>query len=353
MPIELKFISTKVETEKNIRTFCHAYKKGFEKYELKTSGSTGLPKSIFFSKIQMQNSALSTIERLKLVEGSIALICLNTNYIAGKMMLVRCIEANMKAVVVEPSAYPFDDLPDKIKIDFAAFVPLQLTKILERNSKKDIEILNQIKTIIVGGEQISNSLLNQLKNLKADVFHTFGMTETISHFALKHISANKAYFELLNGVEIGVNGNNCLKVRSNVTNNIWIQSNDIVQLIFEGNKVAGFEWIGRIDNVINSGGVKINVETVENLVQNVFFNMNFTGNFFVYKKPDPTFTEKVVLFIEGKNLGENFTKELMEMIKNAAENKYWVPKEIMFINTFTFTNSGKIDRIKTSENASS
>lgn len=344
MPFELEFVNIKEDYKKETIDFVNKYKSEMGTFELSTSGSTGLPKKLIFSKHQLQYSAKATLTKLQLNKDFNALICLNINYIAGKMMLVRCIEANMKALVVSPSSSPFDYIDKNYAIDFAAFVPLQLKQMFERNIEDDIKRLNQIKIILVGGEALDEKLTQKLQTLQSKVYQSFGMTETLSHFALKNISDGDKYYTILEGVAIDIDERNCLKVKSAVTENQWIQTNDIVELIAYESIPTAFTWIGRIDNVINSGGIKVNIELLEALVSNVFIKMKIENKFFIFKLSDAKLTEKVVLFIEGEELKNEIQNRILSEIKSELENPFWVPKNIFFITHFTYTQTGKLDR---------
>lgn len=347
MAFEIEFINCSETYKSQVNAFYIQYINGFENINLKTSGSTGAPKTISFTKEQLENSSKATIEFLGLHSELTSFICLNVNYIAGKMMLVRSIEANMKAIVVEPSLFPFDNLKADTIIDFAAFVPSQLVKIFEKNKTSDVNRLNSIKKIILGGEAISAELHAKLIDVKTEVYHTFGMTETLSHFAIKKISKDNTFYALLPGVEIDINEEKCLRIRSLVTKNLWIQTNDIVSLVKNGDEIIGFFWIGRKDNVINSGGIKINIEELEEKIGETFKEIGLSNSFFVYKAFDSIFSEIPILYIEGDNIKENKLRTIQISLEKSIENKYWIPKKIIPIEIFALTLSGKIDKINT------
>ncbi len=349
MPFELEFVNIKADYKKEAEDFVNKYNCEVGTFELSTSGSTGLPKKLKFSKHQLQYSAKATLSKLQLNDKFTALICLNINYTAGKMMLVRCIEANMKALIVSPSSSPFDYIDKNCAIDFATFVPLQLKQIFERNREGDINRLNQLKIILVGGEALDEKLTQELQTLQSKVYHSFGMTETLSHFALKNISDSENYYTILEGVAIDIDERNCLKVKSVVTENQWIQTNDIVELITYEDIPTAFTWIGRIDNVINSGGIKVNIELLEGVVSNVFFKMRIQNRFFIFKLSDAKLNEKVVLFIEGEELKKEIQNRILSEIKSELENPFWMPKNIFFIPHLLYTQSGKVDRINSTK----
>src|SRR5688572_15998168 len=158
-------------------------------FKLHTSGSTGTPKEITLTRDQFKQSAQRTLTALNLNQNDTAFVCLDTKYIAGKMMLVRALEGNMKLVAVEPTANPLQNLPSEIPNLFAAFVPLQLQEILKSDTVKK---LNQFKAIIIGGGSVNDTLQQRIQKISCPVFATYGMTETVSHIALQRLNGHEA-----------------------------------------------------------------------------------------------------------------------------------------------------------------
>ncbi|MFN7332104.1 MAG: AMP-binding protein, partial [Flavobacterium sp.] len=216
--------------------------------EMQTSGSTGLPKIIQVDKQAMVHSALATGDFFDLKPGDRALQCLPVKYVAGKMMLIRSIVLGLDLDYVAPTSHPMERLEDKY--DFAAMVPLQ--------AQCSIPKLTQIKKLIVGGARINAVLEQQLMQLPTQVFETYGMTETITHIAAKRVG-EKA-FTVLPHVTISYDERNCLVIHApHIIAEETVVTNDLVELVNENQ----FVFLGRIDNVINSGGVKILPEQVE------------------------------------------------------------------------------------------
>ncbi len=323
--------------------FCKDWLLGKEVFTIFTSGSTGAPKSIEMSRKQMQASAKATAKALGLQKGDTAFICLNTSYIAGQMMLVRGLEIGMNMVVVAPSANPFYALDTRFQtIDFYAFVPLQLLALLENG--KHTATLNKAKAIIVGGAVVNAVLENQLQVVSAPIYATYGMTETVSHIALKRLNGKEKspYYQALPDTQIGQDERGCLTIVSAVTNFKKIITNDKIKLIDEQH----FEWIGRIDNVINSGGVKIQVEKVENEIDKLFAEIHISQRFAIVGLPDTHLGEAVTLVLEGeKNNIYTTDNELLNVLKNKL-GKYEVPKKILYLPIFPKTETNKISRLK-------
>jgi O-succinylbenzoic acid--CoA ligase len=305
-----------------------------------TSGSTGAPRETTFTREQMAASAGATIHALKISSFGTSLVCLHTKYVAGKMMLVRSFINQMKIILKEPTSNPLADLDPNTAVDFIALVPVQLQTILEQ---KLASRLNKIKTIIVGGAAVSDQL-DRMVSLQIDtnIFETYGMTETLSHIALRRINypGDKA-FEVLPGVKISADDRNCLVIETAFLSG-KIVTNDIVELL----SPRSFRWLGRWDNTINSGGIKIIPEVMEQRIAVIFNRLNIERRFFIGALHDDRYGEKVTLFIEGEPLGAEKSEALNAEIFNTfltAEK----PARITFADRFFETFNGKINRRET------
>ena len=293
-----------------------------------TSGSTGKPKPISLKKEFVKNSAKATGLYFDLQANTTALLCLPTAYIAGKLMLIRALTLGWHLDVVEPNSNPLKTI-DK-KYDFSAMVPLQVENSLFK--------LNFIQKLIVGGGVVSNSLQEKLQEISTEVFATYGMTETITHIAVKKLNnfkdSKKAYkdefYQTLPNVAIYIDERNCLVITAPKVSEKLVVTNDVVNLISD----TQFEWLGRFDNVINSGGIKLHPEKIEEKLSKII-----TNRFFVAGIPDEKLGEKLVLMVEGNQQEIN--------IDLAQFSKFEIPKEIYFLNNFVETESAKIQRKKT------
>ena len=298
--------------------------------EVKTSGSTGTPKIIQLQKKQMVNSALATGNYFKLPEKTSALLCMSANFIAGKMMLVRALTLGWDIDVVEAESNPLKNTSKMY--DFSAMVPLQL-----HNSLKDI---HKIKKLIVGGGVVSNELLNKIQKIETEVFATYGMTETITHIAVKKL--NHCHSELVEesiyvsfpNVKLSIDERGCLLIDAPKVSDEIIVTNDLVEII----SVNSFHWLGRFDSIINSGGIKLIPEQIEQKLSKII-----EQRFFVTGIKDAILGEKLVLLIEGleTNLSLNKLKELSTL------SKFEVPKEVFYVEKFIETPTQKINRRKT------
>lgn len=324
--------------------FCRTWLSHQTEFVLQTSGSTGTPKLITLTRAQMRASALLTGRTLGLQTGDAALVCLNIRYVAGVMMLVRGLELSLPMTIIEPSGNPlagFD--PGQGRFAFAAFVPLQLQTILEQSTDK-LPILNKMKAILVGGAATSPALEQALQVIESPVFATYGMTETVSHIALRRLNGPKRrdYFTALDGVSLSTDERGCLHITSAATNFVRVQTNDVVELLDEVN----FRLLGRADNVINSGGVKVQPELVEQVISTVLNERGLSWRVLVVGLPDERLGQRVVVFCEEWTMN----KEQWQLVQDAVRDRigpYAVPKEAVTVAHFIQTPTGKIDRART------
>ncbi|CAM1347226.1 AMP-binding protein [Tenacibaculum insulae] len=301
---------------------------------VQTSGSTGKPKPIKLKKEFMINSALATGAFFNLKENTSALLCLSTDYIAGKMMLVRALTLGWNLDIVSTNSTPLKDINKRY--DFSAMVPLQL-----RNSLND---LDKVDTLIVGGGVVSNDLIDAIQAIPTKVFATYGMTETITHIAVKklnHFSSGVevSFYKTLPNVIISKDARACLTIEAPKVASEKIITNDVVTIISENE----FEWLGRYDNVINSGGVKLHPEKIEEKLSKII-----TNRFFVAGVSDDILGEKLIVVVEEDVTSDELEKFLCSKIKNQSLlSKFEVPKEIYFLPQFIETETKKIQRKKT------
>lgn len=288
-----------------------------------TSGSTGTPKEIKLLKEHMKNSAVATGEFFKLKENSTALLCLSATYIAGKMMLVRAMSLGWDIYLKAPTSNP---LEGDTTYDFAAMVPMQVTNSLDK--------LQNIKQLIIGGAPVSKKLQEQLYKIRTQCYVTYGMTETCTHIAIKSLDVNtEDVYEVLPNVTITQDDRECLAISATTISNETIITNDVVKLVSK----TQFQWLGRFDSVINSGGVKLFPEQIEKKLSQLIIS-----RFFIVGIPDETLGEQVVLVIETDSEFELDKKELSNRL-----SKYEIPKTIFFIKKFEETPTGKVHRSNT------
>lgn len=315
-------IKTGTENECNLGLFILNWVDENEHIDLQTSGTTSEPKVITISKTAFVNSAKSTGSFFNLSPGDSALCCLPFSYVAAKMMFVRAWVLGLKLDFIEPSSHPLQYLTKVY--DFSAMVPLQVHNCFSK--------INKIKTLLIGGAHVSDSLANKLKDHSSAVFETFGMTETVSHIAVKNLTNGEEHFIVLPEISVATNDNGCLIINAPKLSSRVLHTKDVVSLTSKNS----FVWLGRYDNVINSGGLKIYPEQLEKIIQN-----QIKRRFFVTSMPDIVLGQKVVLIIEGK-------PKILHLDFSAIEPQKH-PKNTYFIDKFCTTNSGKVQRQKTVE----
>lgn len=332
--------------ERKTLSLCGQWLSGKDRFKIHTSGSTGKPKAIFLTRQQMTLSAKLTGQVLNLQAGDKALVCLSPSYVAGLMMLVRGMELNLELTVVEPTSNPFASLHSRENVhhfDFTALAPLQLQAILDSGANS-ISILNKMKAVLVGGAPVSFNLMQQLQQVNAPIYQTFGMTETVSHVALRRLNGAEASesYQALPGVEIGQDERGCLTIKSALTNGRRLVTNDLAELISEDR----FIWWGRIDNVINSGGVKVQAEKVEQAIAEAMFELNrdlSKREFFVCGLPDEKLGQIVTAVFEGEKLPSELEEKLKQVLFKKL-SRYELPGQFRFVDFFIRTATGKIDR---------
>ena len=295
---------------------------------VQTSGSTGTPKIFEVDKEKMRSSAKMTTDFLGLKEGDTALLCLPVEYISGKMMIVRSIKRHLNLIVNDPSLKPLENLTDSV--DFCAMTPLQVEHSLDK--------IHRVKNLIIGGAAVSESLKEKIYTVlrsseyQTKIFETYGMSETLSHIALKEIYPKaEDFFSTFEGVEITLDERGCLVIFSPKLNSEKLVTNDLVELSNE----RQFRYLGRADNVINSGGSKIFPEQLESVAKKTISNeLVFLGI------KDESLGQKLMLVIEGAESDE-IKKHISEI---SFEKSFHKPKGIIFVDEIPRTPNGKVNR---------
>lgn len=327
-----------------------------------TSGSTGKPKPMMVEKKRMLNSARITCDFLGLKPGDSALLCMSLDYIAGKMVVVRSIERHLHLISVSPSGHPLKDINLKDangkdvngEITFAAMVPMQVYNTLQVPEER--ERLTHIRHLIIGGGAIDASLEKELRSLPGNIaiWSTYGMTETLSHIALRRINGAEAseWYQPFDSVKISQTDEGCLVIDAPQVCAETLVTNDIVEIEpYIYNKVEKHDKVeklrfrikGRKDNVICSGGIKIQIEEVEALLK-----PHLEKPFMIAKKKDEKFGEIAVLLTEDEDLKkvEATIRRLLSDEKSSdhKSHKYWIPREFRYVEHLPLTETGKPKR---------
>ena len=291
--------------------------------EVQTSGSTGVPKCIRVEKQRMLNSARITCDFLGLKAGDTALLCMPLDYIAGKMVVVRSIERQLRLTTVEASGHPLKNITNSF--DFAAMVPMQVYNSLQVPEER--EKLRTIKHLIIGGGPINDDLQQQLSRFPNNVWSTYGMTETLSHIALRRLNGENAslWYTPFCTVSISLNANGCLVIEAPLVHEGRLETHDRAEI-----RDGKFRILGRLDNVINSGGIKIQAEEVEEMLR-----PHIKMPYLISKCSDEKFGEVVVLLTECPDLS------LVKEICCNVLPKFWQPKHYLYTSHIPLTGTGK------------
>ena len=326
-----------------------------------TSGSTGKPKPMMVEKKRMLNSARITCDFLGLKPGDSALLCMSLDYIAGKMVVVRSIERHLHLISVSPSGHPLKNIDLKDvngkdvngEITFAAMVPMQVYNTLQVPEER--ERLTHIRHLIIGGGAIDASLEKELQALPGNIaiWSTYGMTETLSHIALRRINGAEAseWYQPFDSVKISQTDEGCLVIDAPLVCAETLVTNDIVEIesyIYNKVEKLRFRIKGRKDNVICSGGIKIQIEEVEALLK-----PHLEKPFMIAKKKDEKFGEIAVLLTEDEDLKkvEATIRRLLSgksddsnKSSESKSHKYWIPREYLHVEHLPLTETGKPKR---------
>ena len=333
-----------------LEEFLDEWNNDAERVLVHTSGSTGTPKPLWVDKRRMEASARITCDFLGLKEGDTALLCMPLDYIAGKMMVVRSLVRKLKLMVVEPTGHPLTSLQLPRGITFAAMVPMQVYNSLQVPEER--ERLRQIRHLIIGGGAIDDALARELKDFPNYVWSTYGMTETLSHIALRRLNGAEAseWYTPFDNVRISQSEDGCLVIDAPEVCAERLVTNDIVEI-----NQGRFRVVGRKDNVICSGGIKIQAEEVERALK-PYLHVPFM----ITKRKDEKFGEIVVMMVEdrgerkeerGERIEDSLKTRLLRLCREHLP-KYWQPRDFVFVEKIPMTETGKIARRQAEELAS-
>jgi O-succinylbenzoic acid--CoA ligase len=319
---------TQTEFLQDLKAFLEEWHNENPTIGVHTSGSTGSPKAMQVEKQRMMASARLTCSFLGLKKGDTALLCMPLGYIAGKMVVVRSLVAGLRLIPVAPCGHPLQNL--KEAPTFAAMIPMQVYNSLQVPEEQ--ALLREIKQLIIGGGAIDDQLANELKDFPNAVWSTYGMTETLSHIALRRLNGKEAshWYSPLKNVHIYLSKANTLVIHAPEVCHDVLITNDIAEINEEGK----FRILGRKDNTINSGGVKIQIEQVEETLRK-----HIDIPFQITARKDAKFGEIVViLYIKVKDEGS--IRQICEDILPT----YWIPKVYIALDELPLTGTGKPDR---------
>lgn len=323
----------------DLAEFLAEWNNASDKVLVHTSGSTGEPKPLWVEKRRMEASARLTCDFLGLQPGDTALLCMPLDYIAGKMVVVRSLVRGLRLINVAPSGHPLKSLSQPPV--FAAMVPMQVYNSLQTHHER--EILAGIKHLIIGGGAVDKALEAELRSLPGNVWSTYGMTETLSHIALRRLNGDTAddWYTPFGGVDVSIGSDGCLVIKAPMVCAATLYTHDLAEIASDG---CRFRILGRKDNVIDSGGIKIRMEEIEEAL-----HLHLAFPFMITKRCDKRLGEAVTMLAECD-------EESADDIRRICENvlpKYWRPKYYIFIEKLPLTATGKPARAKALDIAAS
>ncbi len=322
------------DAERAAIDFIRNWQAGKSSFTFHTSGSTGEPRPISFRREQLMASAQLSIEALRLKAGMKVLVCLDARFVAGALMLVRCLVNSMDIILQRPTSHPFSLYSEPV--DFVALVPLQVSLLLDENPS----LLNRRMTVIIGGAPLKESMVARLQEVQAECYATYGMTETLTHIALRKLNGEgkQHAFHLLPGVQAKNNEHGCLVISA-----AHLDTPIVTHDLAEWTDKDSFRILGRSDQVINSGGVKVHPHHVELIIERTIEEQGHLFRFFVAGRPDPQLGEHVCLIIEGQPLAKAIEGALLGHV-NQWLSPYERPRQVIYVPKFIETSTQKIDR---------
>ena len=328
---------TKQKRSMTLEQFINDWNSCADRMLVHTSGSTGKPKPLWVEKKRMAASARTTCRFLGLKPGDTALLCMPLDFIAGKMMVVRSIVAGLHLICVKPSGHPLADTD--AAPTFAAMVPMQVYNSLQVPQER--KILRQIKHLIIGGGAIDSDMAEVLREFPNAVWSTYGMTETLSHIALRRLSGNEAseWYSPFEGVNISTGSDNCLIIDAPEVCEHILTTHDIAEISSDGRK---FRIIGRLDNVICSGGIKLQAEEIEAVLRPYMHHP-----FIITKVPDSKFGEAAVLLTTDTDM------ESVKSVCSLRLSRFQMPKHFICVDSIPTTPTGKPARAEAAQMAKS
>ncbi len=313
--------------------FLAEWNDGSDRLMVHTSGSTGQPKPLWVEKRRMEASARITCRFLGLKAGDTALLCLPLDYIAGKTMVVRALTCGLRLVSIAPGGHPLAAVGEAI--DFAAMTPMQVYNCLHVPEERSR--LSRIAHLIIGGGAVDDAIASELRSFPNAVWSTYGMTETLSHIALRRLSGPQAseWYTPFESVSLSLNAEGCLVIDAPEVCTERLVTNDLAEM--SGRR---FRILGRRDNVVCSGGIKIQIEQVERLLR-----QHTDIPLVITKCPDPRLGEALVLMTTTDD-----TETLCQLCARILP-RYWQPRHCLTVDSLPLTPTGKPARAEAEQMA--
>lgn len=313
-----------------IDAFIEEYRSLCPWVEARTSGSTGAPKPIRLSKADMRLSARASNRFFGIGPSSHLASPLSPDYIAGKMMCVRALEAGclfsqleVSGTVVIPAGLP--------PIDLISVVPAQIQSLV---SMEDLS--RKVRKVLVGGAPAPQPVLDALCAAGSEVWVSYGMTETCSHVALARGDDPERLFRAMPGVTFAADESSRLIIKASEFSFGTLVTNDVVELVDD----TSFRWLGRADNIINSGGLKLVPEKLEAEIAPLLPKGTV---FYITSRPSNKWGSETVLVVEGS---EALANGILAVLDASGLDRRHIPRHAAAFDELPRTTSGKIIRIK-------
>ena len=290
--------------------------------EAHTSGSTGTPKPITLSHELVRDSAWRSIRHFGLTADSHLHLCLSPDYIAGKMVIIRALEACCSLSWEPASSHPRLNAPKPITL--LSIVGTQLPGLQQL---KEHGNLPSIKHLLLGGAPLTAAQRTLALTLADEAWESYGMTETASHIALRHV--DDPWFYPLDSINLGTDDRGCLRIE--LPHSEPLLTNDIIE--FQPD-TQGFRVLGRADNVIITGGLKVHPEQVEALLAPYFH-----GDIMLTSVPDPKWGQLLVLQTESTTIPTDWDTLVATLLPPHQR-----PRRIEQVPSLPRTSNGKLRR---------
>ena len=332
--------TSKGEYAEAVLALARAWLQGETHFVLHTSGSTGTPQPVLLTRKQMIASANATLCYLPIPAHMAFGVCVDVRFIGGMMQVIRALHAKRPLFVVSPSREALTQLPKGRKLGLVSVVPLQLHHLLSSNQS---HCLSSCVITLVGGGMIPFQVEKQLKALPYSIYHSYGMTETASHVALRNLTQGEEGFRALPSVYLRRDAEGVLEVKGPMTHNKWVSTGDEVRI----KKRNAFVWVGRRDAVVNTGGIKVNLDALNRQLGVFFEDIGEVRDYFTYGVPDEALGTKIVLVLEGAK-GAMSDADLLTKLK-AHCAPYHAPRVLYTTSQFVRTTSGKTNTHATAQ----
>lgn len=302
---------------------------------VETSGSTGGPKRVVLSRRAVVASARATAARLG-VEGRWVL-ALPPSYVAGLQVVVRSLLAGHDPVVLGDR-----DLADVVPVAgdgvplLVSLVPTQLHRMLA--DPRESAALAGCHRVLLGGGPIDPDLRARAEAAGVRLVATYGASETAGGCVYDGVPLDGVALAIgtdgrirIGGPTLfdGYEGDPDLTARTLVDG--WYLTGDNGRIDADGR----LEVLGRIDDVVVSGGVNVPTAAVARSLREhpAVEQVEVAG------VPDEEWGHRVVAFV----VGHLDLAEARDWV-SGPHPRSWAPRDVVVLDAFPLLDNGKVDR---------